>query len=89
MRSPCFSRNVKSPAEGKFLLYAQRSGHRTVHLPEKVVEVSRTVANYESYLRELRKELYEAYYRRTLDTKTAARLAQTAFERFRLPSMEG
>lgn len=84
-----FSRNVKSPAEGKFLLYAQRCGHRTAHLPEKVVEISRTVANYENYLRELRKELYEAYYRRTLDTRTAARLTQAAFERFRLPNVEG
>lgn len=84
-----FSRNVKTPAEGKFLLYAQRSGHCTAHLPEKVVEINRTVANYESYLRELRKELYEAYYRHTLDTRTAARLTQAAFDRFRLPQVEG
>ncbi len=83
-----YSRSVKTPAEGKFLLYAQQSGHRTAELPEKVVEINRTVANYESYVRELRKQLYEAYYRRTLDTKTAARLTQAAFERFRLPNVE-
>lgn len=84
-----FSRNVKAPAEGKFLLYAQLCGHRTAELPDQIVEVNRTVANYEKYLRELRKELYEAYYRRTLDTRTAARLTQAAFSRFRLPSVEG
>jgi hypothetical protein len=83
-----FSRSVKTPAEGKFLLYAQRSGHRTAQVPEKVVEVNRTVANYEAYVRDLRKELYDAYYRRTLDTKAAARLTQSAFERFRLPEVE-
>jgi hypothetical protein len=84
-----FSRPVKTPAEGKFLVYAHGCGHRTAELPEKVVEISRTVANYEQYLRDLRKQFYEAYYRRTLDTRTAARLTQAAFDRFRLPNVEG
>jgi hypothetical protein len=84
-----FSRPVKTPAEGKFLLYAHGCGHRTAALPEKVVEISRTVANYEQYLRDLRKQFYEAYYRRTLDTRTAARLTQAAFDRFHLPNVEG
>jgi hypothetical protein len=83
-----YSRNVKTPAEGKFLLYAQRSGHRTAKLPDQTVEITRTVANYEKYLRELRKQLYDAYYRRTLDTRTAARLTQSAFDRFHLPNVE-
>lgn len=83
-----FSHNVKNPAEGKFLLYAQRAGQRTAQLPQKTVEVTRTVANYEKYLRELRSQLYEAYYRRTLDTRTAAKLTQAAFDRFRLPNPE-
>lgn len=84
-----FSRPVKMPAEGKFLVYAHGCGHRTADLPEKVVEISRTVANYEQYLRDLRKQFYEAYYRRTLDTRTAARLTQAAFDRFHLPNVEG
>jgi type I restriction enzyme M protein len=84
-----YSRDVKSPAEGKFLLYTQRNGHRTAELPTQTVEITRTVANYEKYLRELRKQLYDAYYRRTLDTRTAARLTQSAFDRFHLPSVEG
>jgi hypothetical protein len=83
-----FSRPVKTPAEGKFLVYAHGCGHRTTDLPEKVVEISRTVANYEQYLRGLRKQFYEAYYRRTLDTRTAARLTQAAFDRFHLPNVE-
>jgi methylase of polypeptide subunit release factors len=84
-----YSRNVKTPAEGKFLLYAQRNGHRTAELPNQTVEITRTVANYENYLRELRKQLYDAYYRRTLDTRTAARLTQSAFDRFHLTTVEG
>jgi hypothetical protein len=84
-----FSLSVKSPAEGKFLVYAHGCGHRIAELPEKVVEISRTVANYEQYLRDLRKQFYDAYFRRTLDTRTAARLTQAAFDRFRLPNLEG
>jgi hypothetical protein len=83
-----WSVNVKTPAEGKFLVYAHRAGQRIAQVPAKPVEISRTVANYEKYLRELRKDLYEAYYRRTLDTKAAARLTQAAFERFHLPRVE-
>ena len=83
-----FNYDVKSPAEGKFLVYAQRAGHRVAYLPQKTVEITRTVANYEKELRELRKRLYDAYYRRTLDTKTAARLTQSAFDRFQLPNIE-
>lgn len=84
-----FDRHVRSPAEGKFLLYAQQAGQKVAQIPEKTVEVTRTVANYEKYLRELHAQLYEAYYRRTLDTRTAARLTQAAFERFHLPSPDG
>ena len=83
-----FDRHVRSPAEGKYLVYAQRAGQKVVQLPEKTVEVTRTVANYEKNLRELRNQLYEAYYRHTLDTKTAARLTQAAFDRFHLPNVE-
>ena len=84
-----FSRTVKTPAEGKFLVYAHGCGHRTADLPEKVVEINRTVANYEKYLRDKRKQFYEAYYRRTLDTRTAERLTQAAFDRFHLRNVEG
>lgn len=84
-----YSRNVRTPAEGKFLIYAQRNGHRKAELPDQTVEITRTVANYEKYLRELNKLLYDAYYRRTLDTRTATKLTLSAFGRFHLPIMEG
>ena len=55
--------------------------------PTDTCEITRTVANYEGYLRELRKTLYEAYYRRTLDVAVAERLTQAAFDRFKLPKI--
>ncbi|MFH1932587.1 MAG: N-6 DNA methylase [Pseudomonadota bacterium] len=81
-------REVKNPAEGKFIIYCQQAGQKTTSLPVKMVEITRTVANYESYLRDLRKTLYDAFYRHTLDVSVAAKLTQTAFERFKLPSLD-
>lgn len=83
-----WNHTVKSIPEGKFLLYSQQAGHKVAQVPAKPVEVSRTVANYENYLRELRKRLYEAFFRRTLDARVAATLTQSAFDRFRLPAVQ-
>jgi type I restriction enzyme M protein len=83
-----WNRAVKSSFEGKFLLYAQKSGHKVAQMPTKTVEVSRTVANYEGYLRELRKRLYAAFYQRTLDAKIASTLTEATFTKFHLPKIE-
>ena len=78
---------VRFPAEGKFILYCQQAGQAVARVPAKTVEVTRTVANYENYLRDLRKTLYDAYYRRILDVAVAERLTQAAFDRFKLPKL--
>ena len=80
-------RQLKNTFEGRFIVYSQQAGHLAVRLPVKQVEVSRTVTNYESYLRGLRKTLYEAFYRRTLDVAAAERLTQASFDRFKLPKL--
>jgi type I restriction enzyme M protein len=80
-------REAKFPAEGKFILYCQQAGQTVARLPVQPKEITRTVANYEGYLRELRKTLYDAYYRRTLDVVVAERLTQAAFDRFKLPKI--
>ena len=80
-------REVRFLAEGRFILYCQLAGQAVARVPAKPVEVTRTVANYENYLRNLRKSLYESYYRRTLDVAVAERLTQAAFDRFKLPKL--
>jgi len=80
-------RNLRNPAEGKFILYCQQAGQTVARIPTKPVELTRTVANYEGYLRESRKTLYDAFYRRTLDVAVAERLTQAVFDRFKLPKV--
>lgn len=46
---------------------AQAAGQQIARLPDKPVEVSRTVNTYLQYLRQLREQLYHAYSARTLD----------------------
>jgi len=67
-----WTRQLKHPAEGKFILYSQAAAQKVAMLPEKTVELIRVVANYEHYLREQRKALCEAFYRRTLDAQVAS-----------------
>ena len=81
-------RQVKYPAEGKFIIYCQRAGQSVAAMPSKIIEVRRTVTSYEKYLHDLRNTLYDAFYRRTLDVGVAARLTQAAFDRFKLPVVD-
>lgn len=83
-----FCHSVKNRIEAKYLIYAQRAGHHTVRMPKAQVEISRAVSNYERYLRELRQELFEAYYKRTLDQRTATRLVAAAWQQLNLPPVE-
>jgi type I restriction enzyme M protein len=83
-----FRHHVNLKDEGKFLIYAQRAGHHTAQLPVERVELTRTVKQYERYLKKLRQDLYQAYYRHTLDQRAATRLTQVAWERFHLPPVD-
>lgn len=90
-----FVREFPHLASCKYLLYAQRSLSRveqarslSVRVPRAMVEITRTVANYESFLRELKSRLFEAYYRRTLDQRTASRLTAAAFDKLHFPVLE-
>jgi hypothetical protein len=77
-------KQLKYPAEGKFIVYCQKAGQPVAAIPSKPVEVTRTVANYESYIRSLHEALYDAFYRRTLDVNVSKRLTQVVLDRYNL-----
>jgi methylase of polypeptide subunit release factors len=74
--------------EVRYVLYAQANGVRVVHMPEKMVEVTRAVNEYVKYLRDLRQRLYEAYFRRTLDQTAANRFVEDTWRKLKLPLVE-
>jgi len=82
-----FKYEARNKIEAHFLIYAQIAGQKTARIPKEMVEVARAVKNYEIYLRELKGTLFEAYYKRTLDQRTAARLTAAAFEKLNLPQV--
>jgi hypothetical protein len=84
-KNKSWTRQLKHPAEGKFILYAQAGGQALAMLPEKTNDLMRVVADYERYLREHRAALCEAFYRRTLDVQVANRLTGAAWTRLKLP----
>jgi len=79
---------VANKFEVRYLLFAQAAGHRVARLPEKPVEISRTVNNYVQYLRDLRARLRDAYFTRTLDQAAAERFVGEAWRKFNLPDSE-
>ena len=83
-----FHYQARSKHEAKYLIYAQAAGQEVARLPEKPVELSRTVANYEQYVRQTHEALHDAYYRRTLDQKAANRFAQRAVQQLKLILVE-
>ena len=79
-----FQHQARTPQEAKYLIYAQAAGQQVARLPAAVVEVTRTVANYEHYVRETQEALRQAYYRRTLNQKAAARFVETTMQKLNL-----
>jgi len=79
---------VANRFEVRYLLFAQAAGQKVARLPEKPVEISRTVNNYVQYLRDLRGRLHDAYFTRTLDQAAAERFVREAWRKFNLPDPE-
>jgi hypothetical protein len=59
-----------------------------VRMPQELIRVSGTLARYEVYLRELRQQLYAAFYGRVLDQTAAERLTEKTWRRLGLPEIE-
>jgi len=74
--------------EVRYVLYSQVNGIRVVHMPEKMVEVTRTVNEYNRYLRDLRQRLYEAFFRRSLDQVAANRFVEDTWRKLKLPPVQ-
>jgi hypothetical protein len=80
--------DLASKFEVRYVLFAQAAGRHVARLPEKPVEIARTVNNYVQYLRDLRERLYDTYFKRTLDQAAAERFVAEAWHRFSLPQLE-
>jgi hypothetical protein len=77
--------HVANKFEARYVLYAQANGQPVARLPEKPIEVSRAVADYGKYLRDLRGQLQQAYFARTLDRGAAERFVAEAWRKLGLP----
>ncbi|MBC7250086.1 MAG: SAM-dependent DNA methyltransferase [Anaerolineae bacterium] len=79
---------VANKFEVRYLLFAQAAGQKVARLPEKPVEVSRTVNSYVRYLRDLRQRLHDTYFTRTLDQAAAERFVGEVWRKLNLPEIE-
>ena len=79
--------HVANKFEARYILYAQANGQPVARLPEKPIEVSRAVADYAKYLRDLRGQLQQTYFTRTLDRGAAERFVTEAWRKLGLPDI--
>jgi hypothetical protein len=79
---------VSNPLEARYVLYAQANGQTVARIPQRPVEISRAVKDYEQYLRNLREQLQQAYYQRSLDRKAAERFVVDVWRRYQLPELK-
>jgi hypothetical protein len=80
-----FSRDVRNPTEGSFLVYAQLRGLGAVTVPREMIAVFRAVKSYENYVRELQRSLLLAYERHCGNRAVAEHHAKRALKDNGLP----
>ena len=83
-----FQYQAHSKAEAKYLICAQAAGQEIARLPAQPVELSRTIADYEHYVRQTREALYNAYFQRTMDQKAASHFVNSAMQQLKLVLIE-
>lgn len=66
-----FKYQAPSLEGAKFLIYSQRPDSYIVNVPKDKIRVTKAIDEYERYLRDLKGELYEAFFTRTHDHKLA------------------
>jgi len=81
-------KDINSRFEVQFVLFAQANGQKMAWLPQQPVEVSRTVNEYKKYLRDLRRQLHDTYFRHTLDQAQAERLPAEAWRKLSSPILK-
>ena len=80
-----FRHPVRNPAEGKFLIYAQKRGKQEIQLPKDMFKVFSTVTSYEKYCRELGQKLVHDLEQRCRNRQLAEYQARDIFESHGLP----
>ena len=83
-----FCKSVRNIVEGNYIFYAHLRGERKIRIPEKMIEIFKTVKAYENYLRELRHSLVLAYERKSGHRPMADHQTKEVFKQFGLPWIE-
>jgi hypothetical protein len=80
-----FCHTIRNVVEGNFIYYASLRGHQKVLVPKEMFAIFQAVKAYETYLRELRHSLLQAYERKSGHRPIAEHQAKEVFRKFGLP----
>jgi hypothetical protein len=80
-----FCHAVRNVVEGNFIYYASLRGHQKVLVPKEMFAIFKAVKVYETYLRELKHSLIQAYERKSGHRPIAEHQAKEVFRKLGLP----
>jgi len=75
-----FKYNASSLEEAKFIIYSQKPNSYIVKLPKDKIRITKSVDEYERYIKGLKDELFQAFFTRTHDHKLAETLVARVME---------
>ncbi|HPL67333.1 MAG TPA: hypothetical protein PLG94_12435 [Smithellaceae bacterium] len=79
---------VSNPIEGKYIVYCWLRGHRSIQVPEAMIETFKAVKEYENYLREIGRLLIQEYERKSSNRPMAEYQTKEIFKRHGLPWLD-
>ena len=75
-----FKYNASSLEEAKFIIYSQKPNSYIIKLPKDKIRITKSVDEYERYIKGLKDELFQAFFTRTHDHKLAETLVARVTE---------
>ena len=75
-----FKYNASSLEEAKFIIYSQKPNSYIIKLPKDKIRITKSVDEYERYIKGLKDELFQAFFTRTHDHKLAETLVARVME---------
>jgi len=84
-----FFTNIRNPAEGNFILYAQMRGHAEIDLPSEMIDVFKAAKSYENYVRGLQKRISATLMKRTKQRSLAMYEAKKKCKEYGVPWLLG
>ncbi|MGB3479837.1 MAG: N-6 DNA methylase [bacterium] len=82
-----FYYEASSTDEARYLIYAQKPNTYIIKIPQNETLIRKAVTKYEKYLKDMKNQLFETFFKRTHDHKLADILTNQIFDDLGVPEL--